>query len=142
MDADPPLIAWTPSFEVGNATIDSQHRTLVGIINRLHAGVSAGWGPGTLEELLAELVDYTVYHFSFEEGLMERAGYPHLAPHKVEHRRFVEEVLHSRARFRSGGATAAVDLVAFLSDWLRSHILDRDRDVGVHLRRRKAKQSR
>lgn len=40
-----------------------------------------------------------------------------------------------QAKFKAGRATANIDLMFFLRDWLRTHILQVDKEVGEFLGR-------
>ncbi len=75
---------WTSDLDTGIAEIDNQHRRILDYINKLNelreAPDRAGVG-----EVIAEMVDYTMSHFAFEESLMENAGYVFARPHKKVH---------------------------------------------------------
>ncbi len=129
------LIVWNKNLEVGNATIDSQHEKLVALINRVHASMTAKDKDEVVGKVLSEMIEYTEYHFRFEEGLMNRAGYPLAPAHKIEHTKFVDKVREFQSKFKAGKAAVNVELMFFLSSWLRTHILEEDRKVGEHLAR-------
>jgi hemerythrin-like metal-binding protein len=90
-------------------------------------------------EILHRLIDYTVHHFSAEEKLMEKHNYPGLVAHRAEHKALTAKVMEFQNDFDAGNTTIAVQLMTFLQDWLRNHILSVDQrysDVlntkGVH----------
>ena len=68
------VVQWSPAFATGVKEIDDQHQRLVGYINEL-TGVSKV-ETRDLSRLLESAIDYTLYHFAFEEALMESRGYP------------------------------------------------------------------
>ncbi len=76
---------------------------------------------------LAELVDYTLTHFEFEERLQEKAGYPHLKAHRRTHAIFIRRIASFRERFQQG-ADITAELLGMLRTWLASHIRSEDRD--------------
>jgi len=78
-----------------------------------------------IKAILDELVNYTLSHFAFEEGLMEEAGYPLLRPHKRVHDLFVKRVSDFCARFEKG-EDVLVPLRQVLSRWLLNHIMHED----------------
>ena len=64
------FLAWKDEYSVGLDSIDQQHRKLINLINQLTTAVEYSTGEEFEREALAELVDYTKTHFSYEEGLM------------------------------------------------------------------------
>ena len=94
-----PLIAWDQGFSVGVGSIDEQHKKLIGLLNDLHDAMRFGKGRDVLGKVLAELIDYTAYHFRTEEGLFAKYG-PDIV--KYAHKRFLltsgEKMRFDRAR--------------------------------------------
>ena len=66
-----PLITWTDNLSVNHTEIDNQHKKLVDLINILFDAMKAGKGTDVLNKIFAELTSYTIYHFTYEEKLME-----------------------------------------------------------------------
>ena len=75
------LLQWVPELDTGIAEIDTQHKRIVDYINKLHE-LRQTHHRERLAEVIAEMVDYTISHFAFEEALMESAGYMFSGPHK------------------------------------------------------------
>jgi hemerythrin len=130
------FLKWTQAFSVGVALFDEQHRTLVRMLNDLHTAMMDGRGKEVLGPTLDGLVDYTSTHFTDEEQLMARHGYPELEPHREEHRKLVAQVLELREQYRAGRAALTIEVMAFLKDWLVQHIQGTDRRYGAHLHER------
>lgn len=120
------FVDWKPQYSVGHAEIDQQHRKLVDMINDLHDSMKLGGKPEDLKRILADLVNYTRYHFSHEEKLMERAGYADLADHKRVHRAMMEQVERLRREVESSRTGFSIKLMGFLKNWLTDHILGTD----------------
>lgn len=119
---------WGPQFESGIASVDEQHRRLVGIINRL--GEALIDGSATEAGILAlfdDLAAYAQFHFADEERVMAAAGVSprHVADHCLHHRQFVEQ-LGGLWKSRASVPNAPEVLHGFLSSWLTFHILDED----------------
>lgn len=117
---------WTNDLASGNPQIDSDHKHLIDLLNKLHEAMSTGKGNTVLGNILDELIKYTATHFRREETLMQQIGYAEYESHKAEHSKLVNEVLALQARFQSGSATLSVSVFNFLSNWLRDHITSRD----------------
>jgi hemerythrin-like metal-binding protein len=62
---------WSEAFEVGDADLDEEHRTMVGLINQVCIDAEAG-RHGKAIELLGELQFVSEAHFRNEEGLLHR----------------------------------------------------------------------
>jgi hemerythrin len=86
-----------------------------------------------VQKVVQELNDYTISHFAAEELLLERFGYPGLAEHREEHKRFVAKVNQFRDDLEQGGGTSSVAVLEFLKDWLARHIKQTDRKYSSHL---------
>jgi len=128
------LINWHDTLSVGVLAFDSQHKRLIGIINKLHDAVRDGRGKEVLDGILLELVDYTVYHFLAEEKAFLDSGYPHFAAHKREHDAFTATIKAARGA-SSHAATEAT--MTQLADWLSQHIVEADKQYAAHFAGRK-----
>lgn len=132
------LFPWNPMLETGIGIIDTQHRRLVELLNRLartHVGAA---DPGTVESVLDGLTAYAQEHFSTEEAIWAAAlpvGSPLLAQHEAEHAGFCTQVLAARGVLLAGGndARQTRELLLFLSGWLAEHILQSDRRLALVL---------
>ena len=120
-----PLLIWNEELETGIDVIDQQHKRIVELINQLNL-VSKGKADGNVGDVLAELVDYTLSHFVFEEELMEEAGYPFSKAHKRVHDIFTARVNEYKMRFDAGEDVTDA-LRDMLSRWLFNHIKGDDK---------------
>ncbi|PLY02707.1 MAG: hemerythrin [Desulfuromonas sp.] len=128
------MFVWKEKYVLGIGEIDKQHKALVDLINRLFSAMQSGAGKDVLEETLNGLVDYTRHHFMTEEILMGNYDFPDVDAHKMEHRKFAEEVEAFRQDFQSGNTGISIQLISFLRDWLDSHICETDYKYGEYLR--------
>lgn len=120
------FVSWKEEYSVGVPQLDAQHRRLVDIMNSMHEAMLMGGKPEALQAVLDDLVAYTRHHFSYEEQLMEKAGYPGLEEHKRKHRAMVAQVEGFHTEITSGKATVSLKLMSFLKDWLTRHIMETD----------------
>lgn len=121
-------IQWVSELDTGIQVIDNQHKRIVEYINRL-IDTRATRDKEQIAEVLDELVDYTLSHFTFEESLMEEAGYPFLNGHKRVHQLFVKRIGDYVQRFRMG-EDITEDLLHTLKAWLVNHIKSDDNDYA------------
>lgn len=122
---------WTEEFKLGIEVIDQQHRQIMDYANELDAALRSGVSQKAIGKLIHTMVDYTVYHFGFEEDLQEKAGYPFLKPHQKSHASFARRINEVSARFDAGeDVTKEID--GMLSLWVFDHLKHDDSDyVGV-----------
>lgn len=120
-------IQWMESYSVGVPSIDSQHRQLVELNNRLFHAIMEDRGRDIALDVLDELVKYVKYHFSYEEKLLAECGFDQtlLDEHIKEHRLLTEKVHSYR---QNVGQEDSLDLMVydFLRDWTTNHLKQTD----------------
>ena len=124
------LIEWTADFSVGVEEIDNQHKQLVKMINELHKAMINGEGSKRIEKIISGLAEYTIYHFGTEEKYFDKFGYPETDSHKQTHVDFVKKVSIFKSEFENKEVMLTIDVLDFLSTWLREHILGDDMDYS------------
>lgn len=124
------LFEWTESLDVHIAKFNGQHRKLVDLINRLHSAMKEGKGSQAMDQVLSELTNYTITHFSDEEKLMAEKNYPGLEAQRKEHQAFIAKVEDLAKRFEKGGISLSIDTSNFLKDWLVNHIMGSDKQYS------------
>ena len=129
---DAPTIRWDDRLSLGVDEIDNQHRQLLGYCNDMIAAVHKGRGQEAVAKVFSQLRDYTVTHFASEERYMERIGYPGLAGHRAAHVDMVQRVKEYQRRLYQHGELAPANVLAFLKDWLVTHILGEDMKIAAH----------
>jgi methyl-accepting chemotaxis protein len=135
----PDLFPWTSKLVLGIAEIDDQHKELVKYINQLYKAMKLKKGVQKSGVILKNLADYTVYHFSNEENLFKKYGYPQTKTHLKAHENLLEKVFQFKSQFEGGKATLSMELMSFLMDWLRSHILKTDKQYVPFLQKKMKK---
>ena len=126
------ILTWTDQLSVKVADIDNQHKKLIDLINNLHDAMKQGKARDLMGKVLNELIDYTVYHFGKEEMYQVQYQYPDYAAHKAEHDKFVAKALELKKQFESGKTTISMEVLSFLQDWVRNHILKTDKQYSAH----------
>jgi hemerythrin len=125
---------WKPEYAVGYADIDQQHKQLYFLADELHGALAAGAAKQSVPRLLDGLIDYTCKHFADEERIMRANGYPEYAQHCRLHEDLKRQVLDLRSRMASQRVMVTIEVMQFLSDWLRHHIQIEDRKIAAHLK--------
>jgi len=124
------LITWTNDFSVGVEEIDNQHKRLVNMINELHDAMKQGKGNEHVEDIIIRLVDYSKYHFNTEEKYFHQFSYPDKESHIQTHVDFIDKVSIFAEKFKNNEVMLTIDVLTFLSDWLRNHIMGIDMDYS------------
>ncbi len=124
-------VQWNDSFSVGVNEVDHQHQKLFSIVNELIEGKNSHMEKEIIEKVLKDLADYTVYHFSTEEKFFKM--HPGFRKHRKIHHNFVDKVSHFISEFNRGNAKLSSEILHFLINWLKAHILDMDKNYFEQL---------
>jgi methyl-accepting chemotaxis protein len=127
------FIRWNDSYNINIRAMDEQHIRLVDIINTLHTAVCRGDGHSVIGEVITELVNYTKTHFADEERLFSGHGYPETDDHKKLHVALLAKVGKLAQDFHAGRPVDTDAMMAFLKQWLLTHIKKQDRKYAKHL---------
>lgn len=121
----PFVIEWRDGFKVNIPQVDQEHRHLFVLVKLLDLAC--------VDKTLEELLDYVVVHFSNEQAIMEKSGYPAFEEHLKLHEAFGAQV----ADFLASGADWSEDRIQelrrFLNKWLIGHIMTHDLRFGKWL---------
>ncbi len=125
------VTSWSDKFKVGIDKIDSDHRNLVDLLNKLQKSYDTCLDRNETELIFDELEKYASDHFSFEEKLMIENSYPFLSGHVRDHVYFAEMIRKWRNDEEIDCKSKKLSI--FLTEWLFEHILHHDFKLGEHL---------
>ncbi len=120
-------LTWNERMSVGVPLLDSDHKTLIGLINHLHRSIGDEEEYAAVGSVLQALEEYAAHHFIREEKMMEACRYPLLDQHYGTHGGFAAKVRGLRTRY-DGDPTGvrARECLTFLNTWLIDHICTTD----------------
>ncbi len=121
-----PVIFWKDEYSVGVAELDGHHKKLISMINELHLAMNSDRGQRLVKTIISEMLDYARMHFEIEEGYMRQVEYLGLLGHFREHENFVNKARDLQQRSEEGEFVLSLEVIQFLSDWLKTHILETD----------------
>jgi len=121
------LITWSEKFSVNVEELDQQHKKLVGLINELNEAMSVGKGKDVLRRIVDDLARYASTHCRAEEKYFARFEYPDTFNHRIEHIALMKKVAAFKERFDNGNQPLSVEVLRFMSEWLKRHIMETDR---------------
>jgi len=116
------FIEWNKEFETGLKSIDNQHKKWLSIINKVINAIKNNEEKQKLSEIFNELIDFTRYHFAFEEKYMEEFGYTLTDEHKIKHNFFINSILSSFNKYIKGDISVTLELLEILTDWVIKHV--------------------
>ncbi|MDO8606088.1 MAG: bacteriohemerythrin [Phaeospirillum sp.] len=120
-------IMWSEMMSVGVPVLDSDHKTLVGLINLLQRSIGDPEEYVAVYSVLGSLEEYAAHHFTREEKMMVASRCPQLGQHRQSHEGFAEQVRNLKNRYESNPTSVrARDCLGFLNDWLVNHICSTD----------------
>lgn len=125
---------WSDNFSVGVSSIDEQHKELFRRTNRLLEACQEGRGKEVVKETIDFLGKYVNSHFSHEEGLMQKYGYPEYASHKALHEGFAQSFKKLQEQAQENiGLSLVTQVNKVVVDWWVHHILNIDKKLGQFL---------
>ena len=119
-------IPWKTEYNITIKSIDDQHKVLVDLMNELNNAMLYEKGKNEIMRIVKGLVDYTEYHFNYEEGLLKKHGYGDLDNHKKLHVKFVNQIKDVQRELERGEKEMSKDILDFLKSWLIQHIMGTD----------------
>lgn len=139
-------IEWSDRMLTGVADIDAQHRYLVATLRHANMKLITDQGGMWLGEIAKDLLAYAIMHFEAEEELMRRHGYaaafPELAQaHIAQHREFSSRMVMVCDHLREGRQISRIEVLTYLNDWLRGHVLGIDQQFGGFVREADARKA-
>jgi len=115
-------IQWNDELNTGIADIDRQHFKILEFTNRLD---DVKTEPSKIRPILMELRTYLLFHFRFEESLLEQANYPFVKAHKRVHELIIKRLIELQNRLKAGDDIES-GLESFLNNWFNYHLRNDD----------------
>ena len=129
-------ISWTADFETGIDIIDEQHKRIFEYLKEIDQAITTK-SIGQIEYVIKSLIDYAVSHNTFEESLMEKAGYPMLDAHHQVHEAFKTRAEAYGQRLSNGEDhfRLAREVRTDIGLWLTNHIKRDDKHYVNYVKR-------
>lgn len=118
-------------FKIGVKEIDEQHKRLFELTDEVYNLLMDKFKLDKYDQivqLIQQLKEYTIFHFSSEEQYMESINYKKMFTQKIEHEAFIKKldeinlnaIDHDQDKY-------ILDLLNFLNEWLVHHIVEKDK---------------
>ncbi|CAH2603095.1 HAMP domain-containing protein [Rhodovastum atsumiense] len=132
------LANWDDTLLVGDREVDRHHREILEQMNSYFTRMIDGEGGAGAMEMLQVLDSSMRQHFTQEEALMARVGYPGLVEHRAVHERFLRDLAARGEALRSGRPEAGSAFFEFAAGWFKEHIQKQDKAIGEYMRQKRA----
>lgn len=90
-----------------------------------------------IADSLQAVINYTKFHFKFEEEYMRKINYPGLADHSKLHEDFIARICKYDNDMRNGDLILGTRIIKIIQDWLTEHILIEDKKYATFASREK-----
>lgn len=128
-------LTWNDHLSIGNATIDSDHKNLIIVVNRVKEAIMAR-DRDALSKSFELLDTYIAIHFRNEEKIAEAINYP-FAQNKLEQKQLIYEMKYMIRGLELNMGHWPDSLVdrysRFLSGWMADHIIKTDMKMKPYL---------
>ena len=128
-------IDWSDLLSVGIDAMDEEHKELFRRINDLLIGLLGQGEEHDLAGLVSRINEYVEYHFSDEEKLQAKYGFPELEQHKKLHAIYISEFAAIEEKLRAGefDANLLIRIQDKIVNWLLDHIAGADKKYGIYI---------
>jgi hemerythrin len=126
------MLAWMPEYSVGIEAIDEQHQMLFRLLNDLSESIEKKDAVDTVY-LVSKMQAYAIFHFSTEERLMDKYGYPEFSTHKEEHETFQARIRDFESQIKNDKLLLAQKIRDYIADWIVKHLIGTDKKLAPFL---------
>lgn len=123
------LITWKDEYSVGIEQIDEEHKAFIDMVNKAYSMADKLGEHKAFEQLADDMRCYAWTHFATEDKLMVKYDYPEAENHMSQHARFFEVAREAESKIQESPKAT----IQFLADWLTTHIMSMDKDLGIFL---------
>lgn len=129
------MYEWDDRYCIGEPNIDSQHRRLFQICERvmkIFQYDDEARNQRTVAEAVKYLKNYTMEHFANEEAYQRAIGYEGFAEHHQKHEEFTQTILDEEKILEESGYTPenVEQFVKIVNNWLVDHIMRCDQAIA------------
>ena len=126
-------MTFTSELSVGYDALDAQHKRWIDLFNRIYMAHVNNESEFEVKKVIKDLADYTVWHFGFENKMMETYNYKTYREHRAQHDDILDQVSKIYEQLENGDEILIVNILEFLKKWLINHILKTDLILGRYL---------
>lgn len=132
---------WKEEYNLNIKEIDKQHKKLLEIGRKAYDIAVIDDGYDRYDEIITiidELLEYTKYHFEYEEKMLKEYNYEHIHDQEEEHGFYVYKINEVASReeqdIDNNQRKVILEIIDFLSEWISTHINVADRKYALFLK--------
>lgn len=126
------IFNWHAVYSVHHPLIDSQHKEIIDLFNRLYDSFNAG-EVDVYDSVLDDLMTHAAVHFATEDRYMSDIGYADRDGHVGKHELFRGKVRELKEMEITDRNEACRELICYLGYWLLNHETEEDRKMVQEL---------
>ena len=123
----PSTIVWKDEYSVGIKSLDDDHKRLIFLLNQFKTAYDYDTSAEFERQALEQLVEYTRFHFTREEEMMQQAGYEDYENHRKQHKNMIAQVEEFVGLYQREGHDSLNEVSTYLTNWLINHINGTDK---------------
>ena len=124
---------WKKDYSVNIDIIDEQHKKFLDIMNLLIDTINENDCSQRVADIFFSLAYYAEHYFINEEIMFKNYQYPNLTQHKEVHNKFIMRIIQFQKEFEQDKENVCEELLQYLEDWFKEHILDYDKQASDFL---------
>lgn len=130
---------WKEEYNLNITEIDKQHKKLMEIGKKAYDIAIIDDGYDRYDEIMLiidELLEYTKYHFEYEENMLKEYNYDHIHEQVEEHGFYIYKIneVAEREDIDDNQRKVILEIIDFLSKWISEHIMIADRKYAEFLK--------
>lgn len=127
-------IIWDKNYLLNVDEFDSQHKHLLSLVNKCIRKANGYIPDQKIEEILEDLLTYTIWHFKSEETFMEIYRLEGLKEHQEEHKNLLNDLSERIIEIKSD-ETNLWELAQFLQSWFGGHSFGMDKEMSIQIKK-------
>ena len=120
----------TEKLNVENDVIDKQYNEWLTVINEFHKSILEKKPIDTIEDALLKVLEYTRFHFKYEEDYMQEQKHPNLEEHKSQHFKYIRDIETYYEKLMTGKLILSEKIAEELKMWAINHLKDEEIDYS------------
>lgn len=121
------FLEWSAEYEFGIPEIDSQHRRWLEILNSFYDHLNESALKEHLLKTVDQALEYTLFHFGYEEEFMGKIGYPRISEQRQMHIDIVNLLKKFKRDILDDKVIVSTGVTRELKRWFNEHILVEDK---------------
>jgi hemerythrin len=121
-----PLLKWHDIYSVNNETIDTQHKSIFNLLNKLYDSCISNTIDITFNTDADELNKVIKEHMATEEEYLKYFSCPYLNEHIQKHRDFIQ-IIDEKCASKKYSSDTCEELLVTVAEYILNHIIILDK---------------